>query len=136
MSEIFVISTMKKDIYTVVIHLCQSRGTILHGKCSCKAGASGCCKHVEATLYLIMEYKQLNLKSVPADKACTGILQTWHIPGEGANTGALKFSELTFLKADLKKDTENTRKRPLVTGNRNFCATPVFAHKPLPEKLK
>ena len=40
------------------------------------------------------------------------------------------------MKADLKKDTENTRKRPIATGNRNFCATPVFAHKPLPEKLK
>ena len=53
--------------------------------------------HVTATLYQIVEYKQLNLKSVPTDKTCTDILQTWHIPGE-----------LTFLKADLKKDTENT----------------------------
>ena len=40
---------------------------------------------------------------------------------------------MTFLKANLKKDT---RKRPLVTGNRHFCVTPVFAHKPLPEKWK
>ena len=60
-----------------------------------KAGASGCCKHVAATLYQIVEYKQLNLKSVPADKTCTDILQTRHIPGEGANTRARKFSELT-----------------------------------------
>lgn len=131
-----VTSTMKKDIYSVIIHICKLSGKIIYGRCSCKAGGCGCCKHVAATLYQCVEYKQLGIKSVPVEKTCTGVLQKWHIPGEGASNDCLKFSDLTFQKADLKKDQENLRKRSIVTGSRSFCATPAFAHKPSKEKLK
>lgn len=129
-------ATMKATTYNVVIHLSETDGHVLYAFCPCKSGAGGSCKHVAATLYQLVEYKELDIKSVPADKTCTDVLQAWHIPGEGSNTGALKFSALTFYKADLSKDLNNKRKRPVVTGKRSFCATPLFAHQPSVKKLK
>ena len=46
----FVVASMKQDRYTVCVHLCQSSGDILHGKCNCKVCGSGCCKHDAALL--------------------------------------------------------------------------------------
>ena len=80
----------------------QEWTTDISEKCSCKAGASGCYKHVAGTVYQLVEHKQLNLNSVSADKTRTDVLQKWHIPGEGT-------------KAALKKDTDNTRK--FITGS-------------------
>ena len=99
----FVAASMKKDKYTVIVHLCQKTGDVLYGKCSCKAGKGGCCKHVAAALYQLVEYKTLTLKSVPDDKTCTDILQKWHVPGEASNEYPIKFADLSFHKADLKK---------------------------------
>lgn len=59
---------MKKDRNNVYTHLCQNSGNILYGKCSCKAGAGGCCKHIAALLFQLSECKQLDLKTVPDDK--------------------------------------------------------------------
>jgi len=80
-----VTASMKADRYIVYVHLCQTTGDILYGKCSCKAGLGGCCKHVAAVLYQLVEFRQLNLEKVPDDKTCTDILQQWHVPGEGKN---------------------------------------------------
>ena len=132
----FVAASMKKDKYTVYVHLCQKTGDVLYAKCNCKAGAGGCCKHVAAVLYQLVEYRELNLKTVPDDKTCTDVLQKWHVPGEATSTNPIKFSDLTFAKADINKDTNKSRKRPLVSGTRNFCATPIFAHSPKEEKIK
>ena len=131
----FAVASMKKDRYTVYVHLCQLFGDILYGKCNCKAGASGCCKHAAALLYQLVEFKQLNLDFIPDDKTCTDQLQQWHVPGEGMNH-PIKFSELKFEKADLTKDLSATRKRPLVCGKRKYCASPIFAHTPSEEKIK
>ena len=48
---------------------------ICYAKCNCKCGTVGCYKHVAATLYQLIKYKQLNLKSVPDEKTCTDELQ-------------------------------------------------------------
>ena len=129
---------MKRNVYQVYIHLCQKSGKVLYAKCSCKAGAGagGCCKHAAASLYQLVDFKELNLKSVTDDKTCTELLQKWHVPGEKENTEAILFSELTFEKADFNKDKNNSRKRPLVTGNRTFCATPLSAFEIPSEKIK
>ena len=66
---------------------------------TCKARCGGCCKHVGATLY-----QQLDIKVVPDDETCTGILQKWHFPREGQNQEPIKFLELQFYKADVTKD--------------------------------
>ena len=120
----FVAAAMKKDKYDVYVYLSQATGEILYGKCSCKAGAGGCCKHVSAVLYQLVEYRELELKSVPDDKTCTDILQQWHIPGETSNNEAILFSNLTFEKANFEKDKNKSRKRPIVAGKRNYCSTP------------
>ena len=64
--------------------------------------------------------------TVANDKTCTDILQKWHVPSKLGNTGAILFSELTFIKADQQKEEYNCRKGPFVTGERYFCATPLF----------
>ena len=132
----FVVASMKKCRYVVYIHLCQTIGNIQYAKCSCKAGAGGVCKHVAAVLYQLVEYWELCLTCVPHDKACTDVLQTWHVPGEAANDQPVLFSDLRFIKEDIKKDINGLRKRTFVTGNREFCATPLFAHETSRDKLQ
>ena len=102
------------------LHLCQDTGEVLFGKCSCKVGAFGRCKHCPALFYQMCECIQLDLKSVPDDKTCTDILQKWHVPGESGNSGAVLFSELTFIKANHQNEENSSRKRPFITGERYF----------------
>ena len=104
-----VVASMKKTNYTVYVHLCQISGDIFYAKCNCKLGAGGCCKHVAAVLYQLVDYRQLNVQSVPEDKTCTDLLQQWHVPGEGGNVEPIKFLALTFEKADLNKDLNKSR---------------------------
>jgi hypothetical protein len=124
LAKCFVAASMKRVKYDVYIHLCQNAGEIFYTKCSCKAGAGGCCKHVAATLYQLVDYKELDIVVIPDDKACTDVLQQWHDPGELNNSEAILFSDLTFEKADAYKDQFSTRKRPLVSGRREFCSLP------------
>ena len=112
LTKCFVAASMKNERYTVYVYLCQTSGDILYGNCSCKAGVGGCCQHVAAVLYQLVEYRQLNLNTVPDDKTCTDILQRWHVPGEGKNDTPIEFSELTFYKAD----QSNSHKRPMMLG--------------------
>ena len=69
------------------------------------------------------EYFQLDLKCVPDDKTRA---EFRHVLSESGNNGAILFSELTYIKADQQKVEKNSRKRPFVTGERHFCATPLF----------
>ena len=132
-----VTASMKKIIYKIDIHLCQKSGEILYGWCYCKAGDGGCCKHVSAALYQLVDYKLSGLKSIPDDKTCTDVLQQWNIPGERKNDTAIKYETLLFEKADVEKDLKRSRKRPLVGTKRLYCATPDFARSgPSKEKLK
>ena len=76
-------ASIKNTHYQVYVHLCQVSGDILYGKCTCKAGCGGCCKHVGAALYQLVEYWLRGIKVVPDDKTCTDSLQQWHVQGEG-----------------------------------------------------
>ena len=125
----FVSASMKSTKYTVYCHLNQNTGKVVHAKCNCKAGQGGCCKHVAALLYTILDYSNLNLKYVPEDVTCTQVLQKWSVPSRKLSSNvAIRFDELEFEKANFQKDRQNGRKRPLVKGRRDgFCATPDFA---------
>ena len=130
-------ASMRKIKYEVYVHLSQDNGEIFYAKWNCRAGAGGCCKHVAAALYQLVDYKLANFKSIPDDKTCTDVLQQWHVPGEGLNTEAILFENLTFDKASAEKDVLMLRKRVLVTGKRDFSATPAFARDgPSMEKLQ
>ena len=64
------------------------------------------------------------------------MLQQWHVPGEAANSEAVLFSNLTFEKSDYEKDKNKNRKRPLVTGDRKHCSSPLVSKKPSNDKIK
>jgi len=130
-------ASMKKDVYNVYIHLDQSTAEIYYAKCTCKAGAGGCCKHVAAALYQLVDYKQMEVKSVPSDKTCTDVLQKWHVPSNKSSSNeAVLFSDLTFLKANADKDVNDSRKKPLVTGCRRFCAIPSSSFETPKSKIR
>ena len=82
------------------------------------------------------EYTKLDREYVPDDKTCTDILQKWHVPSESRNNVAILFFELTFIKADQQKEENNCRKPAFVTGERYFCATPLFDREVKKEKIE
>ena len=63
-----VTASMRKIIYHVHIHLSQLSGSVLYGNCNCKSGLAGCCKHVAAALYQLIDFKMCGVKSIPGDK--------------------------------------------------------------------
>ena len=122
-----VCASMKSVSYPVYVHLNQVDGEVENAKCSCKAGQGGCCKHVAALLYTILDFVNLNLKYVPTELTCTQAPQRWSVPsGSSKNLEkAVKFEDLLFEKADVNKPS----KRYCVKGSReDYChATPAFA---------
>ena len=64
-------ASMKQQIYWVYCHLDQLSGEVAFSKCNCKSGQDGGCKHVAALLYLLLDYKNLELKEVTDDMTCT-----------------------------------------------------------------
>jgi hypothetical protein len=66
-----VFAEMWKKQYVVYVHLDQSSGDVVFAKCCCPAGIGGCCKHVAATLFQLLDYIELGLSEIPDDKTCT-----------------------------------------------------------------
>eukprot|EP00794_Sanderia_malayensis_P004347 gene4347-4926_t len=122
-------ASMKSMKYVVYCHLNQKTGDVIHAKCNCKAGAGGCCKHVAALLYTLLDYSNLELSYVPETVTCTQVLQKWSVPGKKLDSSvAVKFNDLVFEKSNFTRDKCMTRKKPPVNGSRdNYCATPMFA---------
>ena len=117
---------MKQQRYSVYCDLNES-ADVVYAKRNCKAGQGGCCKHVAAVLYTILDYSNLQLKQVTNDTTCTQVLQTWGVPSSTQlkKAKAVKFEDIIFENADYERDTERKRKRPIVKGKReNYCATP------------
>ena len=88
----------------------------------------GCCKHVAAVLFQLLDYRELELTEVPAKLSCTDKLQSWNVPSLcPEKRGAVLFEDMLFEKADYLRDKLG-RKRPLVTGKRDgFESAPAFA---------
>ena len=83
--------------YSTVVSLEKHSGHVVGGKCNCKAGAGGCCKHVAALLYNILDYTELGLDEIPQDKTCTEEPQQWHKPKTNADIEPALFSEIQFV---------------------------------------
>eukprot|EP00794_Sanderia_malayensis_P002282 gene2282-2626_t len=134
-----VTASMKQQQYNVYVHLLQENGEVSFANCNCKSGKGGCCKHVAAVLYTLWDYSKLGLKVVPDDLTCTQVAQKWSVPAQGAKqtSNAVYFEELTFEKADFKRDQSCSRKKALVKGIRkHFCATPEFAKEVKSDEIK
>ena len=134
----YVAASMKDIRYSVNVRLDMETSSVVHANCSCKAGKGGCCKHVAALLYTIVDFSNLKLHYVPEEVTCTQVLQKWSVPTRKITSPvSVKFSDLEFEKADFEKDKNKKRKRPFVTGNREgFCATPSYARKVKSEEIE
>eukprot|EP00112_Aurelia_sp_Birch-Aquarium-sp1_P006640 Seg1729.3 transcript_id=Seg1729.3/GoldUCD/mRNA.D3Y31 product="hypothetical protein" protein_id=Seg1729.3/GoldUCD/D3Y31 len=75
-------ASMKSCHYDVYVHLDQCDGEVLFAKCNCKAGQGGCCKHVAALRYALLDFINMDAKEVPKDLTCTQVGQRWNVPSE------------------------------------------------------
>ena len=80
-----------------MVALSKSTGYVIGTRCKCKAGAGGCCKHVAALLFNILDYVELGLYAIPEDKTCTDKPQQWNRPKTSAANGPIIFSEIQFV---------------------------------------
>ena len=96
-------ASMKKLVYTVYVHLNQDTGEIAYASCKSKAGKGGCCKHVVALMFQIIEYVQLQLEEIPDDLTCTQLLQQWHVPRNDELN--LFFTRMSYLSELLTRKT-------------------------------
>ncbi len=62
---------MKSVQYNVYVHLDQGNGDVLHAKCSCTSSQGGCCTHVAALLYAILDFANTEVKEIPKDLRCS-----------------------------------------------------------------
>ena len=67
--------SMKNIQYDVYVHLDPENGYAVYAKYSCKVGKGGCCKHVAALLYTLVDYTNSDLKEIPGDQTCTQVGQ-------------------------------------------------------------
>ena len=86
-----VFAEMRKKQYIVYVYLDQSSGDVVFSKCCCPAGVGGCCKHVAATLFQLLDYVELGLSDITDDKTCTQEIQKWHVPKKSTTQEALLF---------------------------------------------
>ena len=132
----YVNAEMKRKQYLVYVHLHQHSGDVTYAKCNCPAGAGGCCKHVAATLYQLLDYIELGLSDIPDDKTCTQELQKLHVPGKNTTQAALLFEDLISHQDSYDRDKKG-RKRPVLEGKRHgYCSTKEKVSKEDFEQLK
>ena len=98
---------VKKD-YPVHIGLDKFTGTILGGKCRCRAGHLGFCKHVAAVLFQVMDSQRQGLKFTPVVASKTSQLQTWHHP-KVKGQALIKFSDMNFETFNYERDSDTNR---------------------------
>ncbi len=58
-------ASMKSTHYTVYVHLDQATGDAVYAKCNCNVGQGGCCKHVGALLYTLLDYVNIGATEIP-----------------------------------------------------------------------
>ena len=107
-------------------------GDVIYAVSSCKAGQGGCCKHVGGLLFKVLDFVNAGEKEISRDLTCNEVGQIWNKLACSKLASSKAFNELMFEKAEPNKE----RKRPLVCGKREFCATPKFALKTTNEELE
>ena len=76
----------------------------------------------------------MDLKEIPADMTCTQVAQKWYVPSNANMTlaKAVKSTDLLFMEAEEGKK----RKRRMLSGERDFCATPPFSYRVKEEEIE
>ena len=112
----------KGEEYMMFMFICTRKtGKVSLASCSCKAGLGGCCKHVAALLFQLLDFIQLEATEVPDDLTCTQLLQQWHVPsGEEMKTAIpVLFDQVKFSKTTSQHNTP--------TNYEYFNPSPSFA---------
>lgn len=130
-----VTAAMKKKNYVVYVHLNQATGEVVPGHCLCKAGKGGCCKHVAALLFQVIDYIQLELSEVPDDVTCTQVLQQWHVPRNDEVEEPILYEDINFEKASYEKDINGRKRTNEKRQTANYNPTPHFARQPSQSKI-
>ena len=82
--------------YSASICLYRSNGAVCGAHCKCKAGGGGCCKHVAALLYCVLDYSERQLQVIPDHKTCTDKPQQWNI-AKNSTEGPILFSDILIV---------------------------------------
>ena len=98
--------------YSTSVCLLKSDGSVHGAQCKCKAGAGGCCKHVSALLYCILDYLNRHLMQIPDHRTCTNKPQQWNVAKEITNGGPVLFSDIrvvhhTYGKRKAEKECDS-----------------------------
>ena len=86
-------------------------GTILGGKCECKAGLGGYCKHVAAIIFQILDSQRQGKQFLPRDMSKTSKPQAWGKPRVEGTTCVL-FRDLDFTAFDYERDMHAKVRKP------------------------
>ena len=129
-------ASMKKMVYTVYIHLNQDTGEVAYASCKCKAGKGGCCKHVVALMFQIIEYIQLELKEIPDDLTCTQLLQQWHVPRNDELNEPILYEDVVFERASYEKDKSGKKRKNLKTCDSVINPAPQYSQNVTSKKIE
>ena len=114
--------SMKSAQHTFHAHLDQLNGNVVHAKCNCKTGQSGCCKQVAALLHTLIDCVNMGTQDFLTDLTSTQVEKTWHVTSVAKNvpSRAIKFNTVAFEKVE-----KGRRKR--IKFRELYCTTSHFA---------
>ena len=109
--------------YDVLVAVEKLSGTLLGGKCLCKAGKGGFCKHIAATVYHVKDYQDRGKDFLPKLLSRTSKGKKWHRPKVIGNT-CVKIESCDFSGFDYEKETKHKTEQRLKRSYNTFQACP------------
>ena len=95
--------------------------SVIKAYCTCKAGSSGYCNHVLATMYQTSHYCKLSCKSVPVRGTRTEYAQVWDKPTRGRKVKAQSVMKHSVKKAKLGEGWKSGQKCSLFEARKDVC---------------
>ncbi len=89
--------------YDILVIIEKRSGTILGGRCLCKAGSGGFCKHIAASVYSVKDFQDRGKDFLPKLKSRTSKGQKWHRPKVVGNT-CVRLNDCDFSAFDYERD--------------------------------
>ena len=116
--------------YSVSVCMNKLNGSVVGARCKCKAGAGGCCKHVAALLYCILDYSDCQLTEIPEHKTCTEKPQQWNVAKHIKDGHPVLFSKILFVHHTYgKRKIEEECKRMATRKQYHACPLSLQAVK-------
>ena len=120
--------------YSTSVCLHKLNSSVIGARCRCKAGAGGCCKHVAALLYYILDISNLHLKHIPNDRTCTDKPQQWNVAKEFKG-GPVLFSDILFVHHTFgKRKAEEEESR--MAKRKKYRACPISLQRVTEDEIR